>query len=696
MKSHRVLLSAIACALLAVPAAWAGHPQALPGGGTVTFKDKAGGNEWWVEAIVSSSSPVSKVEVMDDGGPWATMTHRPEWGSWALSYHVEPGHRVTFRATTAAGVVTSCPFTHPAGVEQCPPQPTTWQTSVVGEVRPYGYGGDMALADVDNDGRRDVLVGRSNGMRTFEWTGSGWATEEISGRLFDTAAAGDADNDGSTEAYGMAVGSPGTDLVQYRKVGGAWQETRLLGFAQTVAGDMTLGNIDGVAGTEVYVGMVATTCDPGPNPICTSESTVYLVRKGATGWTAQAIATLSGHVDSMWIGDGDNNGRVELYVGHGTRHADRTSQVQRVNGQWVVTGLPGYGGSDSGFSLVVVGDGDRDGRNEVYQANYFGVFLKHTYSQTNGWTPEPMFGSGGLSSPEGNTVHPTSLFLGDADGDGSQELYAATDLGELYQVRWSGTAWTATRISYPDDPFGRGHGANGLVVVGDGDGDGRREAYTTFGFHMPNTGEDGVDRTYKVALAAPGFDATFTGVRGNEWWVQAMVNGNGATVGSVDVRLNGGDWKPLAKQSWGGWAASYRIVQGTIVQLRATSTAGGTDLSDCYRWIPPSNTDATKVACPTDPDPDTFDATFTNVKGNEWWAEVVVKANAPVNVVFAYIGSCSTEPADMTFRADWGKWVLGNTRIPPGTKVVFEAHGEGGSERSGGYIWPDATPTTGC
>lgn len=201
----------------------------------------------------------------------------------------------------------------------------------------------------------------------------------------------------------------------------------------------------------------------------------------------------------------------------------------------------------------------------------------------------------------------------------------------------------------------------------------------------------------------PGFDATFTGVRGNEWWVQAQVSATGGTIAKVDVRMNGGAWKPVAKQSW-GWGSSYHITQGTIVQLRATSGTGATDLSDCYKWLPPANADATKVTCPgttpppppPPPPPGDFDATFSNVKGNEWWAEVVITANAPVNAVFVYFGDCSAEPADMSYRADWGKWVLGNTRIPAGTKVVFEAHGGSGSERSGGYVWPNATPTSSC
>jgi hypothetical protein len=99
------------------------------------------------------------------------------------------------------------------------------------------------------------------------------------------------------------------------------------------------------------------------------------------------------------------------------------------------------------------------------------------------------------------------------------------------------------------------------------------------------------------------FAAAFTQFRGNEWWAQAQVGTNGPAIETVDVRIApDGAWKPLAKQDWGtspaSWAASYHFPQGSILQMRATAVDGQTDLSSCRQWIPPSNTDATIVACP--------------------------------------------------------------------------------------------------
>jgi hypothetical protein len=191
------------------------------------------------------------------------------------------------------------------------------------------------------------------------------------------------------------------------------------------------------------------------------------------------------------------------------------------------------------------------------------------------------------------------------------------------------------------------------------------------------------------------FDAVFTGVRGNEWWVQANVATSGGTLSKVDVRVNDGPWQPLAKQSWGGWAASYHITQGSIVQLRATSTTGATDLSSCRQWIPPPNTDAQIVPCNDlpPPPPPGFDATFSGVKGNEWWVQANVAANQPLAGVDARVNCGTWVPLTLQ---SWGGWAK-SFHVPNGAKVDFRARSTGGaSDLSGGYIWPNATPTSAC
>jgi hypothetical protein len=90
-----------------------------PMGPFMTRFDDWKGNEWWVEAKVGPVQP-TRVLAQDDGGPWVPMAWHADWGTWAASFHVEPGHRVRFQAvfespSDPTETYASCWFTHPGG-----------------------------------------------------------------------------------------------------------------------------------------------------------------------------------------------------------------------------------------------------------------------------------------------------------------------------------------------------------------------------------------------------------------------------------------------------------------------------------------------------------------------------------------------------------------------------------------------------
>ena len=185
--------------------------------------------------------------------------------------------------------------------------------------------------------------------------------------------------------------------------------------------------------------------------------------------------------------------------------------------------------------------------------------------------------------------------------------------------------------------------------------------------------------------AAPAFDAAFTNVKGNEWWVEATVSAN-APLAAVEASVNGGAWRALTLRSWGAWAASFNVPEGSIVQLRATATSGATDLSGCYRW-----TSAAPVECGGGGGgggTGTFAATFKNVRGNEWWVETDVTVSG---------GTL----AGVDARVDGGAWVAltkqsygswaKSIHAPAGSTVEFRARStDGQSVVSSGYRWPPA------
>ncbi|HWH31380.1 MAG TPA: VCBS repeat-containing protein, partial [Egibacteraceae bacterium] len=477
-----------------------------------------------MEVFVSSSAPVSKVEVMDDGGAWAAMTYKPEWQSWALSYRIEPGHRVTFRATTAAGVVTSCPFTHPQGVEQCPSSGNPWQQDEYSAISGLGY--DLATGDTDGDGRGELYAATE--LALFEVDQG--AVRAVSTLPDWTAVTtGDLDRDGKAEVYGARYsGSASTwEVHRFVRSGSGWSG-RIVFAPGSYVSTLTVDDVDRDGQRDLYA--------TGQDSV--SRAAAWHLRPTTSGpFVSTRILTVAdpwgtAAAEWAWIGDADRDGQVELVVMVAGRDfsevhmADHTGSWQQVR----------IGATDDFAGPVVAGDIDGDGKGEVAT---LGLSLVEVFTFTNGaWSRTVVHETAGIGQ---------DLFLGDGDNDGKQELYILEDR-DAWVLRKASGSWSATRIATTP------HWALRLIV-GDGDRDGIREV-----FALSFDSDRRLSHITRVQVPATSFDATFSGVRGNEWWVQSMVNGNGQGIAAVDVRLDNGEWRPLARQSWGGWAASYRIV----------------------------------------------------------------------------------------------------------------------------------------
>lgn len=667
------------------------------------------GNAYWVQSQITPSSgfTVATVDVRLNDGAWKPLKLQ-SWGvrAWAASYPIPEGTVVQMRATATTGAsdlsecyrwippqsngqnaaTVACGSTPPPPPP--PPTPTIWEAKPMGYAGVYSYGGDMAVGDADRDGANEVYSATETGLFQFKWTGSSWASQRLGSLSQMTAlAVGDGNGDGLAEVYVMTNGAFTTsNLVRYTWGNNGWSEDTLL----TLPGgarDMTIANIDGRPGSEIYVGL-----DDGTN------AGIQRLFFNSLWWENQVIASMPGHLLSLWVADGDRDGTSELYVGHGTTsNSDEgqsgiasTSRLRLVGEAWEFLTIDQVI-SGAGMQFVVAGDGDRDGKAEVYSITSAGQFRSVTYSPSTGWSAKPLMDFSGDGA--------SGLFLGDGDGDGSQELYVPTSRGQLFQVRWSGATWDRNHVASPRDGNDKA-GDIARVVVGDGDNDGIREAYfgVSYSGGFPDPGHIQV---YEVApLRGSGFGATFTMVQGNVWWQQAQVTPSGEALSKVDVSLNGGAWQPLKLQTWGvrEYAGSYHAVQGTSVQLRATSTTGATALSSCYQWIPASGQDASQIACgstpPPPPPPSGFDATFTGVKGNDWWVQANVAANQPLDGVDVRV-NCAPSWKPLT-KQSWGGWTA-SFNIPAGSKVDFAARStSGAADASGGYTWPQATATSGC
>lgn len=190
-----------------------------------------------------------------------------------------------------------------------------------------------------------------------------------------------------------------------------------------------------------------------------------------------------------------------------------------------------------------------------------------------------------------------------------------------------------------------------------------------------------------------GFAASFENVRGNTWWVEADVRATGGTLQGVDARVNDGAWTALQRTDWGSHAKGMAAPDGSIVELRARSTAGDVVRSQPYRWP-----DATPTGGSGDGGSGggsggggtgAYDATFRNVKGNEWWIQVDVGSPRALAGVDARVDGAAWLALE---KKSWGSWAS-SIHAPSGSLVEFRARAtDGATDLSGAYRWPDATP----
>ncbi|MEA3189612.1 MAG: hypothetical protein QOD77_194 [Thermoplasmata archaeon] len=195
-----------------------------------------------------------------------------------------------------------------------------------------------------------------------------------------------------------------------------------------------------------------------------------------------------------------------------------------------------------------------------------------------------------------------------------------------------------------------------------------------------------------LQTAASGRQVAFDHRTGNEWWVEVVLSGPDAnSVSKVEAMDTGGAWVPLSLKSWGAWAASFHIEPGHQVRFRATWTT--TVIESCW-FTHPAGVEQCSTTPPPPPPPTGFDATFSGVKGNEWWVQANVAGNQPIAKVDARV-NCGATWRPLTLQS-WGGWAA-SFQIPSGSKIDFRATSStGATDLSGGYTWPSATPTTGC
>lgn len=601
--------TALALLVVALPAD-ANHTQ-----GGITF-DSLGGNEWWVDVQLGGAYDYySNPEVRDSNGGWAYMDH-PSWakpGQYVLSYHVEPGNKVKFRVSHRDSVEVSCWFTHPAGVEACDGSETfaaTFTPSGTSESIRVQVAGNQPLTSV--------------GWQVMGTQGawSGPTMTRTTGSPTSSAA--------STWVTNVHV--PHGEILKFT----AWSN------------DDWSASVE--SGCFRWPTATPVAC---PNADYLSVQTPMSYDGNLSHMEARAYW-------SPWPDQSKDLSSFDVRFDGGEFRAMRLDRI----------------GDSSGYTFDRYYRYDQAPTRPMSVAQFRGTGadgVVHCEQVAYFWPPQ-----------------------------GFPERYNTGERVEF--VQWKGTTgWVQTNL-YSSKP---------VVAVEASINGGpwtalQQQSWCDWGAAMTAPAGTVVFRGFFPDLTfftsdpftwnpqgAPAFGAEFREVAGNEWWQQVGVHAFGGTLSKVDVRVNGGVWNPLAKQSWGNqmWAGSYRAVQGSVVQFQATSAAGDKVVSACYKWLPSSPIQTT--TCPTGGGGGaTFDATFSGVKGNDWWVQANVAATGgTLSTVDARVNCGVWKPLA---KQSWGGWAA-SFNVPAGSKVDFRARSTtGASDLSSGYVWPNATPTSAC
>lgn len=236
-----------------------------------------------------------------------------------------------------------------------------WTRRVVGATGDYAH--DIELADLDSDGRIDVVTRRSNVVLIFFQTAPDtWTLMQLSGLNTGTEGLDACDIDGDTHTdlvlRGVWVRNPGglaarapSNWIQH--VIGPTVSTPRIASAD-VDGN---GVMDVVfAGAEELADIVL--WKPGP--------------AGPTGpWTAHVIAPAVEHVHSLEIADFDRDGKTDVFAGQMHISAAREVVIyHNVDGAGTVWSRHVL--STGGTHNAQVGDIDSDGDFDIVGSNYTG------------------------------------------------------------------------------------------------------------------------------------------------------------------------------------------------------------------------------------------------------------------------------------------------------------------------------------
>jgi hypothetical protein len=214
----------------------------------------------------------------------------------------------------------------------------------------------VAIGDVDNDGKNEVVTGEdsaTNGVRIYEGGGASWINEHTIDppAQVNSVAIGDADNDMNNEiVMGLNSAAPDFHVRAYENVSGVWEIDNISTMPTDVL-SVAIGDADNDGNNDVVAGLASTT----------SEVRVFRKQGGSWGMLPVFIPDLPTDVNSVTIGDVDNDANNEVLIGmSSTTDEVRSFEYDSVLGDWIEEII-----ADTPNDVLSVAIGDADGETNM-------------------------------------------------------------------------------------------------------------------------------------------------------------------------------------------------------------------------------------------------------------------------------------------------------------------------------------------
>jgi hypothetical protein len=287
----------------------------------------------------------------------------------------------------------------------------------------------LAIGDADNDGENEIVIGGNNRvgeLAMYKNESGTWIKHKIASSVgapnkipggIEELAIGDADNDGKNEiviglGWDINALDVENELRMYKNESGTWKEHNISDTEGIFS--VAIGDADNDGENEIIIS----------NDL-SGDYEIQMYKNESGTWNKHGILDILVPTIDLAIGDADNDGNNEVVIVFGaTATINGTRMMKNESGTWTQH-VVGYENKSNNIESVAIGDADNDGNNEVVigiinDLNFI-TPLRMYKNESGTWSRHFI---GFYSDMHGIYFH--SLAIGDADNDGNNEVVVGT------------------------------------------------------------------------------------------------------------------------------------------------------------------------------------------------------------------------------------------------------------------------------